>query len=57
MEKTIYEAQVIQNSGYNGLFVDESGFLRKVNPHLSANDILIPCQYYKHTFNGGSIHR
>ncbi|MDC9615239.1 hypothetical protein PSI19_15460 [Xenorhabdus khoisanae] len=57
MEKTIYEAQVIQNSGYNGLFVDGSGFLRKVNPHLSANDIPIPCQCCTHTFNGVPIHR
>ncbi|CEE91369.1 conserved hypothetical protein [Xenorhabdus nematophila str. Anatoliense] len=46
-----------ESSYYNGLFVDKSGFLRKVNPHLSAKDIPVLCQCCTHTFNGVQISR
>ncbi|CDH26784.1 hypothetical protein [Xenorhabdus bovienii] len=46
-----------ESSYYSGLFVDKSGFLRKVNSHLSANDIPIQCQCCTHTFNGVPLHR
>ncbi|PHM36647.1 hypothetical protein Xmau_04185 [Xenorhabdus mauleonii] len=46
-----------ESSYYNGLFVDESGILRKVNPNLSENDITIHCQCCTYTFNGVPIHR
>ncbi|OKO99784.1 hypothetical protein [Xenorhabdus eapokensis] len=46
-----------ESSYYNGLFVDGSGFLRKVNPNLSVNDIPVQCQCCTHTFNGVPVHR
>ncbi|MCC8381416.1 hypothetical protein [Xenorhabdus sp. PB30.3] len=46
-----------ESSYYNGLFVDNAGFLRTVNPNLSENDIPILCQCCTHTFNGIPIHR
>ncbi|MEQ2024894.1 hypothetical protein ABLB84_03730 [Xenorhabdus szentirmaii] len=44
-----------ESSYYNGLFVDKLGFLRKVNPHLSAKAIPVLCPCCTHTFNGIQI--
>ncbi|PHM29421.1 hypothetical protein [Xenorhabdus innexi] len=46
-----------ESSFYSGLFVDESGILRKVNANLSENDITIHCQCCTYTFNGVPISR
>ncbi|TCT92367.1 hypothetical protein EDC48_101173 [Gibbsiella quercinecans] len=41
-----------QSSYYNGLYVDEDGFLRKVSPDLKASDIPVLCDCCTYTFNG-----
>jgi len=44
-----------ESSYYNGLYVDESGVLRKVSPDLKSTDIPILCNCCTHTFNGVNI--
>lgn len=39
-------------SFYPGLFVDELGFLRQVNPHITADDIPVTCRCCTHRFIG-----
>lgn len=39
-------------SFYPGLYVDESGVLRQVNPNVSPDDIPVSCRCCTHTFIG-----
>lgn len=41
-----------ESSYFTGLFVDEAGILRKVNPELRAEDLEPSCTCCTHTLNG-----
>ena len=44
--------RVGESSYYSGLYVDEAGILRVVNPDLRAEDMSPYCTCCTHTFNG-----
>ncbi|EAM2928099.1 hypothetical protein PNB18_000850 [Salmonella enterica] len=46
-----------ESSYYNGLYVDEDGYLKKVSPDLKASDIPVFCNCCTYTLNGKTIKR
>ena len=44
-----------ENSYYSGLYVDEEGILRVVDPELTAETFLVSCTCCTHTFNGERV--
>lgn len=52
-EKDINEyVRVDESTYYSGLFVDEAGLLKKVNPQLTPEQMEPFCDCCTHTFNG-----
>ena len=44
--------RVRKSTYYSGLYVDDDGILRLVNPDLRAGDLVPSCTCCTHTFNG-----
>ena len=44
--------RVGESSYYSGLYVDDSGFLQRVNPKLEPSSLAPNCKCCTHTFNG-----
>lgn len=44
--------RVGESTYYSGLYVDEEGILRVVNPDLRPEDLVPSCECCTHTFNG-----